>query len=71
VGQRAAGGLGPVGQYRTQCYWTQIGAASEFVFEFSCSEPIPGFAIVGGYVNNTEPDGVGLPIGATQGRRRR
>lgn len=57
-------GLGAVGQYRTQIYWSQLGAPTDAVLEFSCAEPIPGFAIVGGWVNNTEPEGAGLPIGA-------
>lgn len=57
-------GLGTVGKYRQQVYWSQVGAFSDFVFEFSCSEPIPGFAIAGGWLNNTEsPATVGAPRG--------
>lgn len=47
-------GIGRVGQYRKRCYWTQLGAPEDFVFEFSYSEPVPA-AIVDGYLNNPEP----------------
>jgi len=51
-------GIGKVGEYRTLVYWTQCGAPSDAVFEFSYSEPVP-FAIVSGYINNTEPGAAG------------
>ncbi len=49
-------GTGRVGEYRQLVYWTQIGAPMDCVMEFSYSEPVP-FAIVSGYLNNTEPGG--------------
>lgn len=49
-------GIGRVGEYRQFVYWTQIGAPSDCVMEFSYSEPVP-FAIIAGYINNTEQGG--------------
>lgn len=49
-------GIGKIGEFRKRCLWTQLGAPSDAVFEFSYSEPVPA-AIVDGYINNVEPGG--------------
>lgn len=50
-GSERQAGTGRIGEYRKRVWWTQLGAPSDAVFEFSYSEPVP-FAIVDGYLNN-------------------
>lgn len=47
-------GIGRIGETLRQCVWTQLGAPTDCVLEFSYSEPVP-MAIIDGYINNTEP----------------
>jgi hypothetical protein len=47
-------GIGRIGETKRRCFWTQLGAPMDLVYEFGYSEPVPA-AIVGGYLNNTEP----------------
>lgn len=49
-------GIGKVGEWRKRCYWTQLGAPSDAVLEFSYSDVVPA-AIIDGYINNPEPGG--------------
>lgn len=46
-------GVGKLGEWRRRVYWTRLGAAMDWVFEVTFSEPIP-FRVVDAWVNNKE-----------------
>jgi hypothetical protein len=41
--------LGAIGQYKTRVKWTMLGAARNFVFKFTMTDPIP-FVVLGGNI---------------------